>query len=92
MKPSVITSIVTVVLALCAHEAGAQNVQFHYDMGRDAATTTVEMFKADNAGSTFFFVDLDYNEKNSHLSTLKPCQQIFSCLVLGQQNMNKVYQ
>ena len=65
MKPSVITSIVTVVLALCVHEAGAQNVQFHYDMGRDAATTTVEMFKADNAGSTFFFVDLDYNPRVS---------------------------
>lgn len=65
MKPSVITSIVTVVLALCAQEAGAQNVQFHYDMGRDAATTTVEMFKADNAGSTFFFVDLDYNPRVS---------------------------
>ena len=65
MKPSVITSILTVVLALCAHEAGAQNVQFHYDMGRDAATTTVEMFKADNAGSTFFFVDFDYNPRVS---------------------------
>lgn len=41
---------------------------------------------------SLLFVDLDYNEKNSHLSTLKPCQKIFSCLVLGQQNMNKVYQ
>lgn len=65
MEPFVITSIVTVALALCLHEAGAQNVQFHYDMGRDAATTTVEMFKADNAGSTFFFVDLDYNPRVS---------------------------
>lgn len=57
--------------------AMAQNVQVHYDMGRalysefnkdDAqrrptVTTTVEMFKPDNWGSTFFFVDMDYTGK-----------------------------
>lgn len=48
----------------------AQNVQLHYDFGstiyekdfatRPQLTTTVEMFKPDKWGSTFFFVDMDY--------------------------------
>lgn len=44
-------------------ETKAQNIQMHYDMGRNVATTTVEMFRPDNGGSTFFFVDFDYNPK-----------------------------
>lgn len=43
----------------------AQNVQLHYDFGRNVATTTVEMFRADGGGSTFFFVDMDYSPKVS---------------------------
>ena len=49
-----------------------QNVQFHYDFGktlynkdfesRPKLTTTVEMFKPDKWGSTFFFVDMDYTK------------------------------
>ncbi|MCX6239154.1 MAG: DUF5020 family protein [Bacteroidia bacterium] len=40
----------------------AQNVQLHYDLGKDRKylTSTVEMFKPDKWGSTFFFVDMDY--------------------------------
>jgi len=46
----------------------AQNVQLHYDFGhlydnldsRPSVTTTVEYFKADKWGSTFLFIDLDY--------------------------------
>ena len=51
----------------------AQNVQLHYDFGkhlydkdlhgRSAMTTTVEMFKPDKWGSTYFFVDMDYTSK-----------------------------
>lgn len=49
--------------------ATAQNVQLHYDFGhsvdsdlsnRPSVTTTVEMFRPDRWGSTFFFVDIDY--------------------------------
>jgi hypothetical protein len=50
--------------------AAAQNVQLHYDFGRyiyeddwgerPLLTSTVEMFKPDRFGSTFFFVDMDY--------------------------------
>ena len=40
----------------------AQNVQLHYDMGdgRGYFTSTVEMFKPDKLGNTFFFIDFDY--------------------------------
>jgi hypothetical protein len=50
--------------------ATAQNVQLHYDYGsalynqaygyRAKLTSTVEMFKPDAWGSTFFFIDMDY--------------------------------
>jgi hypothetical protein len=44
----------------------AQNVQLHYDMGKDRGylTSTVEMFKPDKWGNTFFFIDMDYNANN----------------------------
>ncbi|PTN10556.1 DUF5020 family protein [Mangrovibacterium marinum] len=46
----------------------AQNIQMHYDFGKDRklVTTTVEMFRPDKYGSTFFFIDMDYgsDERN----------------------------
>lgn len=44
------------------------NVQTHYDFGKDRnyVTTTVEMFKPDKWGNTFFFVDFDYNMGNDN--------------------------
>ncbi len=40
-----------------------QDIQLHYDLGKDRKyfTTTVEMFKPDKFGSTFFFINMDYN-------------------------------
>lgn len=40
----------------------AQNVQLHYDLGKDRKylTSTVEMFKTDKWGSTYYFIDMDY--------------------------------
>ena len=49
----------------------AQNLQVHYDFGKDRnyVTTTLEMFKPDKWGNTFFFVDFDYNmNKENHPS------------------------
>lgn len=56
----------------------AQNLQFHYDFNRseysDNATdygfftTTLEMFKPDKLGSTFWFVDFDYT---SHTTSIQ---------------------
>ncbi|PIE87527.1 MAG: DUF5020 domain-containing protein [Bacteroidetes bacterium] len=41
----------------------AQNIQLHYDLGKDRQylTSTVEFFKPDKLGSTFFFVDMNYD-------------------------------
>lgn len=46
-----------------AVESKAQNVQLFYDAGRNCATSTVEMFRPDAVGSTYFFVDMDYSPK-----------------------------
>lgn len=60
--------ITTLLLSVCFVKA--QNVQMHYDFGRSLydkdlgsrplITTTVEMFKPDKWGSTYFFIDMDY--------------------------------
>jgi hypothetical protein len=52
------------VLFIAASALEAQNVQLHYDLGKDRKylTTTVEMFKPDKWGSTFFFIDMDYGK------------------------------
>jgi len=40
-----------------------QNLQLHYDFGKDRQffTSTLEMFRPDSMGSTFWFVDFDFN-------------------------------
>ncbi|SFE82352.1 DUF5020 family protein [Thermophagus xiamenensis] len=55
--------VVILALSLFTLNNFAQNLQVHYDMGEDRGyvTTTLEMFKPDQWGSTFFFVDFDYN-------------------------------
>ena len=45
-----------------AFETKAQNVQLFYDAGRNCATSTVEMFRPDSFGSTYFFIDVDYSK------------------------------
>ena len=61
--------LLVLALALVQISGVAQNVQFHYDFGssmydeeatRPEFTTTVEMFRPDKWGNTFFFVDMDY--------------------------------
>lgn len=64
------TLSVFLLIVLCGK---AQNVQLHYDFGgalydkdlhdRPVLTSTVEMFKPDNWGSTYFFIDMDYTSK-----------------------------
>lgn len=55
------------LLAMFSYMVNAQNVQLHYDFGKDRQmlTSTIEMFKPDDWGSSFFFVDFDYGSKNS---------------------------
>lgn len=63
-------SAALVLTGLCAM---AQNLQLHYDFRRSndenavpagVFTSTLEMFKADKYGSTFFFVDMNYGESD----------------------------
>ena len=44
-------------------KAHAQELQLHYDFGKDRqyVTTTFEIFKPDNLGNTFMFMDIDFN-------------------------------
>lgn len=61
----------SIVICFMAVFVSAQNIQLHYDFGsaiydsqssRPKITTTVEMLKADDWGSTFMFVDMDYKD------------------------------
>ena len=52
---------IVLVAAMLLTFVGAKaqtNIQEMYDFGRGHMTTTLEMFKGDNWGSTFFFVDI----------------------------------
>ena len=60
-------------MAVAALTANAQNIQLHYDFGRNIypdqepdrqkVTVTLEQFKADKWGSWYYFVDLDLTSK-----------------------------
>lgn len=59
-------SLASIVLLLTTiSPLKAQNVQLLYDTGRNCVTSTVEMFRPDAWGNTFFFVDVDYTPKAS---------------------------
>lgn len=65
--------VLVALLVFTAFAANAQtNLQLHYDLGqgRKYVTSTLEMFKPDKWGNTFFFVDIDYNSPSgNHPST-----------------------
>ena len=53
-----------VALVATAFCANAQvNIQEQYDFNREHLTTTLEMFKMDDWGSTFFFTDIYHPDK-----------------------------
>jgi len=58
-----IAAVLMLAMGLGVNIVSAQNLQVHYDMGEDRGyvTTTIEMFKPDQWGSTFFFVDMDHD-------------------------------
>lgn len=64
-RTTAIIAAAVIALTSAATRADAQNVQLHYDLGRNALTSTIEMFRPDAGGSTYFFVDLDYTPKVS---------------------------
>jgi len=58
------------LFAMMSYLLKAQNVQMHYDFGEDRQmlTSTLEMFRPDSFGSTFFFVDFDYGGKKADVT------------------------
>ncbi len=65
MKTLKFKLLFVVLLVFAISKSVAQNLQLHYDFERGAVTSTVEMFRPDALGSTFFFVDMDYNSQVS---------------------------
>ena len=65
MKRILFVLIVSLAACFNIQQAKAQNVQLLYDTGRGCVTSTVEMFRPDSFGSTYFFVDVDYSPKVS---------------------------
>lgn len=63
MTRTLTTIFTAVILLLGVQKSNAQNIQVLYDTERDCVTSTVEIFRPDNYGSTFFFVDMDYTPK-----------------------------
>ncbi len=66
------------ILMLTSQVAISQNIQLHYDFRHALSkhiqttnyfTSTIEMFKPDKWGSTFFFVDMDYNQSRGNIGT-----------------------
>ena len=64
-------TLITLAAMAVALTASAQNIQLHYDFGRNfysdqeagrqKMTMTIEQFKADQWGSWFYFVDVDFS-------------------------------
>ena len=64
-----------VLMAIAALSANAQNIQLHYDFGRNIysneeadrqkVTATLEQFKADDWGSWYYFFDVDLTSKTT---------------------------
>ena len=67
MKKDLITALILfcAISFFGADKAQAQNLQLFYDAGRGCATSTVVMFRPDDSGSTFFFIDFDYSPKTT---------------------------
>lgn len=62
MKKLILLTVIALAM-ICSKSAKAQNIQLLYDKGRNCVTSTVEMFRPDKGGSTYFFVDMDYTPK-----------------------------
>lgn len=69
--------IITFFISALAFSLSAQNIQLHFDprkgihgeddFSNNYFTATFEMFKPDKWGSTFLFVDLDFNQSRGNI-------------------------
>ena len=78
--------VLVLLIGFVALASKAQNIQTHYDMGKDRGyiTTTVEMFKPDKTGNTFFFIDMDYGSNGIKNSPSLAYFEIARCFHLGK--------
>ena len=74
------------IASLFAFGAFSQNIQLHYDLGKDRQylTSTVEMFRPDKSGNTFFFIDFDYGSNGVKNSPSLSYFEIARCFKLGK--------
>ena len=63
MKRLLLLSFTALAILISAQKAKAQNIQILYDTERECLTSTAEMFRPDSFGSTYFFIDIDYNKQ-----------------------------
>lgn len=89
MKKSFLLAAAAAAFCL-GQEAKAQtNLQVFYDFDRECISSTIEMFKGDNWGNTFFFVDYDYQLKQANGTTDSPASTYFEiarCLNFWQDS------
>ena len=78
--------VIAFIAVLFAFGAFSQNIQLHYDMGktRKMFTSTVEMFKPDKTGNTFFFIDMDYGGNDVTNGPSLAYFEIARCFKLGK--------
>ncbi len=67
MSKKVIIAVAAAALAFSFGAKAQTNFQTYYDFGKDRkhVTTTLEGYYGDKWGDTFFFIDYDYNAKDS---------------------------
>jgi hypothetical protein len=78
--------VLAFIASLFAFGAFSQNIQLHYDFGesRKMFTSTVEMFRPDKTGNTFFFIDMDYGSNGVTNSPSLAYFEIARCFTLGK--------
>ena len=56
-----------IILLILVGTVFSQNLQLHYELSEDREyfVSTLEMFKPDDFGSTFWFVDMEYNSASN---------------------------
>ena len=89
MSKKSIFAVAVATLALAQGAFAQTNLQTFYDFGKNRGhfTTTLEGFYGDNWGNTFFFIDYDYNYKNSNKAVVAPSgsyMEIARCLNFWQ--------
>lgn len=77
------------VMAFAVNAKAQTNLQTFYDFDRECITSTIEMFKGDEYGNTFFFIDYDYQLKKANGTVDSPGSTYFEiarCLNFWQNS------